>query len=118
MEYFKPTDNAEEACEKFWDMSGPWPVPRKEIKCPCCGKKTLTLRDIWFHAARWSKRPCRCTISFKCMTCSFVPTFGVIVPKEMVYEIHGGFKQYKYREAKRFLAEYNKKKGVENEQNR
>ena len=71
-----------------WDLTGPLPVPKWDVTCPIClakmSEKGLQGR-IWnFHMRGPDSRfPHRCDVSFKCRHCSFVMTFGVVVPEAM-----------------------------------
>ena len=83
MNIFKDSGNGLANCEIGWDMSWIIPIPKEEIPCPCCGRKTLKLRESSFHTRHASPSKYRCLLSFKCLNCSHVPMFGVVVSEKM-----------------------------------
>ena len=83
MNLFKDTSHAMETCAENWDMSGPFPVPKQELICPICRTPTMTLRGPHFHLRPDSPRLYRCKISFKCVSCSYVNTYGVVIGEAM-----------------------------------
>lgn len=71
---------------EHWDLDWPLPVPRRGSPyCPVC-KGRLVLKDWRFHKRRTGgANPFRCDVRLKCISCSYVPIFGVPVPRP-VYE--------------------------------
>jgi hypothetical protein len=83
-----PDDHDGEALirtQRVWDLSGPLPLPRYELRCPSCAIGHLAVKDWKFHSRSnvGSKHPWRCDTRLKCMTCGCVHIFGVVVPEEM-----------------------------------
>lgn len=66
-----------------WDLSWPLPVPARQPHCKCGGQQVL--KDWKFHnrAKTGSAHPWRCDVRLKCVDCSLVDIYGVVVPKEM-----------------------------------
>ncbi|HET9499498.1 MAG TPA: hypothetical protein VFO98_04495 [Marmoricola sp.] len=67
-----------------WEVSGLLPTPRRALGCPFCDG-VLAVKDWKFHRRTrvGSSSPWRCDVRMKCMTCGFVPTFGVLVTREV-----------------------------------
>ena len=71
-----------------WDLSGPLPLPKWDITCPMCQAKMsegLIQGRMWnLHERNTGGTVSgRCDVGFKCRVCSFVMTFGVLIPKEI-----------------------------------
>ena len=81
----------QELSTPYWDLTGDFPVPTMDFRCPVCGAgDSLLFRSVRFHRADWSPvHKYRCQVSLKCGDtperpgCGFVLMFGVIVPEEM-----------------------------------
>lgn len=73
----------EERVAKVWDLSYPLPVPRIQPVCLCGG--VLVLKDWKFHerGKTGSAHPWRCDVRLKCVGCSVVTIYGVVIPKGM-----------------------------------
>ena len=67
-----------------WDLDHLLPVPARRLSCPVCAG-ALAVKDWKFHNRKrvGSASPWRCDVRLKCMTCGYVPTFGVLVTQEM-----------------------------------
>lgn len=75
--------------EQAWDLTGPYPIPKWNVACPCCRKdrtdEAIHIRAFKFFIrhgeqhAHWY----RCDVHFKCRYCSLTWFAGVPVPQEM-----------------------------------
>ena len=74
---------------RFWDLSGPFPVPRVRVCCPVCGFADVMIKQCKFFVKRPSMKY-RCDVMFKCTVCSAVWAHGLVVPKEMAQARLGG----------------------------
>jgi len=81
--------------KEFWDLSGKFPLPRFELRCPICNASDddIILREITFTVRRAGGIPYRANVSFKCTRCSFTWIHGVPITQEMA-SIHGLDKGY------------------------
>lgn len=70
--------------QAHWDFEvAPFPIPKFEQACPCCGGSRILFRRAQFHHRKTgTSHPYRCDVHFKCRACSFAWLFGVVVPKE------------------------------------
>jgi hypothetical protein len=88
--------NGLEKCKEFWDLSGRVPVAKYPIPCPSCRKEDTIPRRYRFTQIEKSTSRYRCTVYYKCQTCSmgyksYNPKsprrgdwwHGVVIPKEM-----------------------------------
>lgn len=75
-------DGLEDRVNKFWDLSKALPLMRQLPDC--CGP--VVYKDWKFHsrARVGSRNPWRCDVRTKCLGCSQVRIYGVVVPAEMV----------------------------------
>lgn len=68
------------ATDVMWDLSGPFPMPRDDIRCPVCRCDALMIRNWKYHVRpphatlRW-----RCDVNLKCCACAAIWTHGVAV---------------------------------------
>lgn len=98
-----------DAAAAQWDMSGPFPLPRWDMRCPQCGglhsERQIQGRRWVFHNGpgdRRSKNKWRCDVEFKCRRCSYLFSFGVVVPPEMLAH-HVERLEYRWREVHAIL---------------
>ena len=89
-EYMEDDDNVFERVKQFWDIDPGLilPMPLFDVTCPMSGHRMSEggiQARIWnFHMrGPESAYPHRCDISFKCRHCSYVMTFGIVVPEDM-----------------------------------
>ena len=112
MKLFKNTANAVTSVNKVWDMSNDIiPVPKKELPCSVCGSKTMTLRTAMYHNRETSPNKFRCVVHFKCMTCSHIDIFGVVISDTMFFNAEKEFglrKKIDWRVIKKTLENLNK----------
>lgn len=88
--------------DRFWDLTGPLPVPRFMPRCSSCGapdpaktgradpRLVPIVRQFSFQKRNprtGTSHPWRCDVSFKCVCCGLVWTHGLPIPKSM-YEKH------------------------------
>jgi hypothetical protein len=99
-----PDAHAEGVAERVaraWDLSWPLPIP-KDQRCHCGG--LLVCKDWKFHRrTTGTAHPWRCDVKLKCIDCSVVPIYGVVVPKEMTPIRRGEW--ISWREGKEILAD-------------
>lgn len=89
-----------------WEMSGPVPLPKFEVKCPVCSEKKPLLKGALFHTRRKvSSNPFRCDVKFKCIECSFVWAHGLVVPREMAVQ-HDFNRTIHFRELQRKINDH------------
>ena len=99
-------------------VKGKWklcyfPLPKFTIKCPVCGSEDIQARNWQFVYRDVGGHKYRCNVSFKCTVCSFVFTFGLVIP-EKLYKMHldtVGSKIYHWREVKKWFDEMVQKYG-------
>jgi hypothetical protein len=91
-----------EQCKKYWgwhvtpDVDVPKPL--FEIKCDC-GKADYKIRRLQYndHGDPRKKHKFRCTVQYKCMTCSQLRTYGIVVSPHR-FEKHRELPLYFYRD--------------------
>lgn len=70
-----------------WCLDYPLPVPARHrpLRCPVCGLGQMVLKDWRFHKVTQggSKSPWRCDVRLKCLSCSYVPIFGITIPQAL-----------------------------------
>jgi|AntRauTorcE11897_2_1112592.scaffolds.fasta_scaffold30407_3 hypothetical protein len=97
------TEETMKRIRSMWDLSGPVPLPKFEIHCPVCDNNQILMRAALFHTRRKvSENPFRCDVKFKCCTCSYVWSHGIVVPKEMATQ-HDLNRNIHFRELKRAI---------------
>lgn len=64
-----------------WDFSSGFPMPKWEVKCPCCGAADAQMRHVTYHE-RPGKTRYRVDVGFKCRECSMVWVHGIVCPEE------------------------------------
>lgn len=82
----RDTSQSLKQCGKHWDFSWIIPLPKNEPVCPNCNSQKSVIRQASLHTRTDSKSKYRCRICFKCTECSFVYTFGIVIPKKMYDE--------------------------------
>ena len=78
-------DDVHTAVAKVWDFTQTFPTIRPgTISCGRCGGRFL-IRDWKYHRNRTphTSVPWRCDVSTKCVGCSAVDVFGVVVPQDV-----------------------------------
>ena len=69
--------------QEKWDLSGDFPLPKWDIRCPVCGSPHVQARNWQFAYQYNSPTKYRCNVSFKCTECSAVWIHGVVITEEM-----------------------------------
>ncbi|KKL49467.1 hypothetical protein LCGC14_2315220 [marine sediment metagenome] len=85
----------------WWDLSGRFPLPLFEIKCPQCAGPSVIYSQCYFHVRDGSPSRYRADVQCKCATCSFAFVFGVVIPKAMF--MAADQMQYNRREIREIL---------------
>lgn len=104
-----------------WNLDYPLPIPRGAGMrlCPGCSagnpfpQPSLVVKDWKFFTRDkvGSKVPFRCDVRLKCVTCSLVLIYGVVIPEEMYEAAKAAIPPGRlsawihWREGKRLLAE-------------
>jgi len=91
-----------ERVKRFWDLSGPFPLPKWAVACPVCGFQDVLIKQCKFHVRAENKY--RCDVMFKCATCSAVWQHGVKVSKEMALPgLRGGSRVIEHTEGRNYF---------------
>lgn len=91
-----------------WDVSGRFPMPKRDLSCPYCGSGEVIYSQCYFHARQGSPPPTiyRADVQCKCTDCSMVFVFGVVIPDRMFHANvppEDTWKQYSRREIRQIL---------------
>lgn len=78
-----PDEVAEHINRRWQILGGIYPMPAWTLVCPVCGSDEIQLRHHHFHRRPGKSNPFRCDVAVKCVECSHVFVFGVVVPAEI-----------------------------------
>lgn len=78
-----------ERVKRFWELTGPFPIPKQPVLCPVCRSDETMIKNCGFFKRK--PEDYRCDVTFKCTVCSNVWTHGVVVPKEMSEKMNGSW---------------------------
>ena len=83
------SEKIQEVVATWWDLSGIFPIPKRQLQCSQCNGKNILIKDLYFmhrpeHRGRVTgKEQRRCDVACKCCECSCVFVFGLNIPEEM-----------------------------------
>lgn len=73
-----------ERANRSWDLSTPFPLPRKLPQCFCGNPDPRFVPRYWlfhdYHSDEKHRIRRRCDVSLKCAHCGLVLLFGVVIP--------------------------------------
>jgi len=93
---------------RFWDMYKmyPFPIPRKEVLCPCCRTEEVILKHFSFFEKETTHNDYRVDVHFKCCVCSMAWAHGLPVSRKNYEDADGRphyIRLWTWREANKFL---------------